>query len=439
MKLLVNDCRWNKIAISVDFAKRNRPCAVINEKSDSKREWQAQEEFLCRMDPTDISHHLGLTIDQYSTYFCYDGSSTGKLSLGAASDIVRFDQKSEKATVKKPEFIKSIQMTSSFFRKKLFHLNLQLLYSCNFHCKICDFWKPDYQNKPRLSLDQIRIMEEKLRPLGPLVVSIGGGEPLLHEDLIEITRTLSQRNFPVMICNGWFITPDNARELYRAGMREVSISVDYASAAKHDAQRGREGAFDRAITALQTLAESRTHPAQRVHMISVVMDDNLEEIEQLIRIAKSIGVTYLITFYSNCRGEKNSRVSRGDVSDYLLSLKKKYPEFIALSEFIRRFKEAPLEGGIAPCYAGKNLFNIDCQGNVTRCIDHLDEEVGNIFEHDLDSIRRRLAEKAATDPCGSCWTSCRGNIETMLYGKRRLKSYREYHSIVRHIPLVRKG
>jgi MoaA/NifB/PqqE/SkfB family radical SAM enzyme len=339
----------------------------------------------------------------------------------------------------KTDAFKSMQLAGSFLRKGMIHLNLQILYECNFRCTICDFWSDRFKALPPLSARQTELLSEKIKPLGPLVISIGGGEPLLHNDLIEITRILSRNNFPMMICNGWYITPENARALFAAGMREVSVSIDYATPEKHDAQRGRKGAFERAVNALRILFENRTHPNQRVHMISVVMDDNLDDIEKLIQLSKEIGITYLITFYSNCRGNKESRISRTDISRRLMDLKRNYPEFIALSGFLERYSGAMAGGGISPCFAGKNLFNIDCVGNVTRCIDHLDESVGNIFKEDIRVLQRRLHEKVGSSTCSSCWTSCRGNIETMMYGKKKIKTFIEYREIVKEVPLVRQG
>jgi MoaA/NifB/PqqE/SkfB family radical SAM enzyme len=330
---------------------------------------------------------------------------------------------------------KAIHLSYSFIRKRMVHLNLQLLYQCNFQCTICDFWKDPYRTLPSMSLSQVESLSHVIEPLGPIVVSIGGGEPLMHRDIIGITHALARKNYPVMICNGWFVTPELSRELFKSGMREISISVDYADAGRHDAQRGKPGAYDRALNALQALIDNRIRSEQRVHMISVVMDDNLDEIEKLIGISKEIGVTYLITFYSSCRGTKNAKASRKDISRHLLSLKKKYPDFIALSEFIHRYSEAQIGGGISPCYAGKNLFNIDCSGNVTRCIDRLDDVAGNIFNDDLPSIMKNLRVQTAHNDCGACWTSCRGNIETILYGRRKLRSLIEYWNIVKNVPL----
>ncbi len=334
---------------------------------------------------------------------------------------------------------KKLAYAYSFLRKQLIHLNLQLLYSCNFKCKICDFWKEPYARHPHLSVDQAKIISEKLKPLGPLVVSIGGGEPLLHKNLIEIIQIMAKDNFPVMICNGWYITPENAKELFRAGLHEVSISVDYASAEKHDEQRGKKGAFDHAISALETLQKNRAHADQRVHMISVIMDDNIDEVESLIKIAKSIGVTYLITFYSHGRGKKENRSLYTDISKRLLSLQKQYKEFVSIPEYIQRFAEVDNNAGITPCYAGKNLFNIDSQGNVTRCIDMLEDVAGNILTDDLNVIKQNLHNQFKTNACGECWTSCRGSIETLRYGKQSISNLIVYYNMVKAVPLVANG
>ncbi len=334
------------------------------------------------------------------------------------------------------EMRKRLKFAWSFLRKRLVHLNLQVLYQCNFRCTICDFWKEPYKEMPMLSASDTLKISEKLRGIGPLIVSIGGGEPLLHPELPDIVRALAKNHFPVMICNGWHVTPERARELFMAGLYEVSISLDYADPEKHDRQRGVPGAFDRAVRALETLYKNRTRPRQRVHMISVVMDDNLDEIEPLIKLAKEIGITYLVTLYSHGRGSKASRVSQKDVSAHLLAMRKKYPAFVALRGYLSRFTEASGRNGVFPCYAGKNLFNIDCQGNVTRCIDRLDAVAGNILSGDVSSIRRALLKQFESNDCGACWTSCRGNFETLLYGQNRLLNLLDGYQVSKGVPLV---
>jgi MoaA/NifB/PqqE/SkfB family radical SAM enzyme len=330
--------------------------------------------------------------------------------------------------------IKRIRYLNHFLRRRLVHLNLQILYQCNFRCKICDFWHEQYRRTPKLSLDDMRVIVEKLRPAAPLIVSIGGGEPMIHRDLNNIIHLLAQEHFPVMICNGWYMTPEKARAMFKAGLSECSISLDYADAKKHDEQRGMPGAYDRAINALEMLQGNRTHRLQRVHMISVVMEDNLDDIEPLIQLAKEIGVTFLVTLYSNGRGEKPPRSSQEDVSRHLLDLHKRYKHFVAIRGYLAQFTQAQNEG-VSPCFAGKNLFNIDCQGNVTRCIDRLDLAAGNILRDDFSTIRQNLLKQFETTDCSACWTSCRGNFEILMYGRQRWRNMLDGYQVSKGIPL----
>ncbi len=332
---------------------------------------------------------------------------------------------------------KKARYVYSFLKKKLVHTNLQLLYECNFRCTICDFWKERYKQSPRLSLSDIEIISQKLQTIGPQIISIGGGEPLLHPDIVPIVKTLAKRHFPVMICNGWYVEPALAKELFKVGIYEVSISVDYKTPQKHDNQRGREGAFERAIKALQVLNESRVSAHQRVHMISVVMEDNVEDIEPLIQLCRKIGITYLLTLYSDSRGAKQNRGPGRDrdVTNHLLKLKRKYKEFVALRGYVSHFSTAVKNGGIDPCYAGKNLCNIDSQGDVSLCIDRLETVVGNILTDNMVDLEDRLLSSHQNNSCKECWTSCRGSIETLMYGKNIAANLFDYYTMTRRVGL----
>lgn len=332
--------------------------------------------------------------------------------------------------------LKALRFAYSFSRKKMVHANFQLLYDCNFTCKICDFWKDSYRGSPRVSAADVAVIAKKLKPYAPMIISLGGGEPLLHPELEEIVRILAKDHFPVMICNGWFVTAENARNLFRAGLYEVSVSLDYASPEKHDAQRGRKGAFEKAVNALRLLHENRTNPHQRVHMISVIMEDNVDEVAPLIEMCKEMGITYLVTFYSSYRGRKENRSSPAEISMKLLDIRKKYPDFLSLPDFIRRYGESSSDTGIRPCYAGRNLFHIDASGNVSRCIDRLDNPVGNFLTDDAPTIFAGLEAQFLKNDCGACWTSCRGSVESLMYGENRLKNLLAYREMTRAVPLA---
>ena len=119
------------------------------------------------------------------------------------------------------------------------------------------------------------------------------------------------------------------------------------------------------------------------------------------------------------------------VTEYLLGLKKKYHEFVTLTSYIDRLDQAINEGGIGHCQTGRLLMNIDNRGNVSRCTETLDRQVGNILTDDILDIRDRLHAVQAASRCNQCWTSCRGFAESM-YARPRMRHFKEFlHSVKR--------
>lgn len=328
---------------------------------------------------------------------------------------------------------RSLKLGLVFFRRRLIHCNLQVTYRCNFRCQICDFWKEPHDSSDELTVEQIRRIGRKLNRLGTMVISLGGGEPLMREDLYQVIAVLNETNhFPILITNGWFVNETVAKEILRAGLQEISVSVDYADPAKHDAQRGCVGSWNRAIKALELLNRYRPDHRNRVHMITVLMDDNLEEVEPLLQLCRDLGVTYFINLYSSGRGTKPSRAPDGKVTDKLLELKTKYSEFISLTSYVGQFDQAIAEGGIGNCQAGYLTFNIGSRGEVSRCIDTIDEPVGNILTDEITDLRDRLQKAQKKGSCAQCWTSCRGSVES-LYMPPRIRQFREFYvSVKRH-------
>jgi len=336
------------------------------------------------------------------------------------------------------ELKKKTSFTYSFLNKKLIHLNLQILNNCNLKCKICDFWKTPTSNLPKLSVYDVKIIADKIKLLRPQIIILGGGEPLLHKNLIEITEILTENNYVMLTSNGWFITDEMAKALWKAGLKQILISLDYADPKNHDYIRGKEGAYQRAVNAVKILHKNRTHPSQRVQIMTTILNDNQEEIEPLIRLSKEMGVTLIVSLFCKCRGNIKYNPIPKDLSTPLLELKKKYRNFVSMRGYLAKFNEAvKTKKGIRPCYAGKNLFNINCNGDISLCIDHLEKPVGNILTDDIFEIEKKLQYEYRNTDCGDCWTSCRGPVETLMYGDNKWANLKDYNEFSRSIALNR--
>jgi MoaA/NifB/PqqE/SkfB family radical SAM enzyme len=68
---------------------------------------------------------------------------------------------------------------------------------------------------------------DKLAELGTSVITISGGEPLLHPELDEIIRRIRQRGMVAgLITNGYLLVPERIERLNRADLEWLQISID---------------------------------------------------------------------------------------------------------------------------------------------------------------------------------------------------------------------
>ena len=95
---------------------------------------------------------------------------------------------------------------------------------CNLACTYCNEY--DDFSKP-VPLDSVRERIDKLAALGTSIVTLSGGEPLLHPDLDDIIRRMRQGGVIAgMIANGYLLTADRIKRLNDAGLDHMQISID---------------------------------------------------------------------------------------------------------------------------------------------------------------------------------------------------------------------
>src|SRR5271155_58346 len=95
---------------------------------------------------------------------------------------------------------------------------------CNLACTYCnefdDFSKP-------VPTDEMFRRIDKLGALGTAVVTISGGEPLLHPELDDVIRRIRSNGMIAgLITNGYFLVAERIQRLNRAGLEWLQISID---------------------------------------------------------------------------------------------------------------------------------------------------------------------------------------------------------------------
>ena len=95
---------------------------------------------------------------------------------------------------------------------------------CNLSCAYCNEYD-DHSAPVPVTVVQARI--DRLVALGTGIVTLSGGEPLLHPDLDQIVSHIRRRGaIATLITNGYLLTGDRIQRLNRAGLDHLQISID---------------------------------------------------------------------------------------------------------------------------------------------------------------------------------------------------------------------
>src|ERR1700733_11442836 len=95
---------------------------------------------------------------------------------------------------------------------------------CNLSCAYCNEY--DDHSKP-VPLETMYQRIDRLAELGTTIITISGGEPLLHPDLdLIVARIRGHRMIAGMITNGYLFTAERIHRLNRAGLEHLQISID---------------------------------------------------------------------------------------------------------------------------------------------------------------------------------------------------------------------
>jgi MoaA/NifB/PqqE/SkfB family radical SAM enzyme len=95
---------------------------------------------------------------------------------------------------------------------------------CNLACEYCN----EYDDFSKPVLTEVMFQRvDKLAALGTSVITISGGEPLLHPELDQIIARIRKRGMIAgMITNGYLLVADRIERLNRAGLEWLQISID---------------------------------------------------------------------------------------------------------------------------------------------------------------------------------------------------------------------
>ncbi|HIQ49078.1 MAG TPA: radical SAM protein [Aquifex aeolicus] len=120
---------------------------------------------------------------------------------------------------------------------------------CNLYCKHCYSWA-NQDKSQELSINEIESISKELVKNNVKFAILSGGEPLLREDIYEISQILREKGIKTYLStNGTLIDKNNVDKI-KESFDYVGISID-GTPEVHDLFRGKRGAFNRSLDAIK--------------------------------------------------------------------------------------------------------------------------------------------------------------------------------------------
>ena len=169
---------------------------------------------------------------------------------------------------------------------------------CLFKCKHCYLWNKN-QDFSTLSLQSwLILLEEIHKKYGERIeIYLGGdGMVLLEDKLIPILNKCKELNFKTFLStNAYLVNKKILNRLIDSGLDNISISIDFLTPKKHDAQRGVQSSFLHIKKFLEYL-ETIDIGQMKITFNCIIMKPNLDEIIPLTKWVNSLNPKCTIGF-----------------------------------------------------------------------------------------------------------------------------------------------
>jgi MoaA/NifB/PqqE/SkfB family radical SAM enzyme len=135
-------------------------------------------------------------------------------------------------------------------------------------------------------------------------VILTGGDPLERGDLFQLIAHARTRGLRVSVSPSATprLTASVIAQLGAAGVEAISLSIDRAQAAEHDALRGADGCFARTIAAARAAAESRL----AVQLNTLVSAETMPDLPAVYQLALELAVARWSLFFLVTVGRGNA-------------------------------------------------------------------------------------------------------------------------------------
>jgi MoaA/NifB/PqqE/SkfB family radical SAM enzyme len=301
-----------------------------------------------------------------------------------------------------PFFVKYAWLTA---RRRPVLVHFEVTLRCNARCGFCDYWKTD----PSAKASELNSFAAAARFFNPMLITFTGGEPTLRrdlEDLVAAVHAAVSLKYMTLITHGGMLSPERARLLWKAGINQFNISLDFLDE-RHDLARGIPGLSGKIM---RTIPRMREIGITGIRFNTVIKRDNLDQLLPIVTRARELGCGVNFSCYTDAKnGSRAGLIEREQTRELeevvraLLAFKKKTRGVITNSDYYLEQIPRYVRGEITePCRSGMRTIHIDPLGRVKRCPD---------FPPDFHWTEFR---KYQPINCNACYYACRGEAQAPL-------------------------
>ena len=283
-------------------------------------------------------------------------------------------------------------------------LMLEPLFRCNLACAGCgkiDY--PDHILNRRLSVDECIAAAEEC---GAPIVSIAGGEPLIHRQMPQIVSALVARRKFVYLCTNALLLHKHMADYRPSPYLTFSVHLD-GNQERHDTSVCRSGVFDQAVEAIRAALSA----GFRVTVNSTFFQhETAEEIAEFFDFVTELGVEGITM-------SPGFSYAHAPQQDVFLERRASVHLFRSLFRLQREGKRRwPLNHSslFLDFLAGNQPYRCTAWGNPTRnifgwqrpCYLLADGGYAESFEELMHTTRWQDYGSGVNPKCGNCMAHC---------------------------------
>lgn len=240
----------------------------------------------------------------------------------------------------------------------------EVTYACNLSCIHC-LSDSGRRQPTELATDECRRVIDNLSAMKVFQLNIGGGEPFMRPDFLELMDYAHEKGMVTCIStNGTLIDRRIARRLAHP-LVYIQVSLDGAKAASNDAIRGR-GSFQDVVRALECLRERDIE----VSINTVLTRKSYPELNRLTSLAATYGAKLRVSRFRPSGRGKLSWQHLNVSADQMLSFSRWLSRHLGVStgdSFFSVSTEERRSLGLNMCGACKLTCCISPEGRVYPC------------------------------------------------------------------------